>query len=172
MNLKHALVAALVVGLAAPLAQADLLPGDAISIVGSSDNMFLWGTPSYFALDMFPVLVESRELMPPAGNKFAAEIRIDYENVYLDIFPFEHIDLFGLREPGGENFINTVGSPDDLGNPFGLATTEGFSISFDAATADPLGGGGGVVFTTQGPAPGTLALLGAAGLMGRRRRRK
>ena len=186
MKLKHVLAAALAVGLAAPLAQADLIPGvDTIDIVGTNDAGFQWGTgilgglPHTFggAGDVYVdelfgslISVTSSELTPPPGKKFAGLIEITYDATYLVNVFFEHIDIGPIKDVLGGNFINSVSS----NVPNATVATDGFSITFDASTFDILPGAGGVVQIqwTQVPAPGSLALLGLAGLMGTRRRRR
>ncbi|MHC4428758.1 MAG: PEP-CTERM sorting domain-containing protein [Planctomycetota bacterium] len=187
--LKHVLVAALIVGGTTPLAQADLILGQPIDIVGTNDLGGQWGTGvlggvphpfgggSFYLDDILTtdIVVDSTELPPPAAKKFAGEFRTIYTTQYLSAFSFESIDIAGIKEPGLDNFINTVGSTDQFGNPLGLAVTDGFNITFSASTADILLGGGSVrIQWTQSviPAPGSLALLGLAGLCGTRRRRR
>ena len=185
---RYALLFAIVVGLTAPLAQADLIPGDPIDIVGTNNFGTRWGTgvlgglPHTFGgLNLYsdtvllsPITVQSFELLPPPpGKKFAGVIEITYESVYLGFFQAEHIDIGPIKDAAGGNLINSVVVLGDLG-AFSTVTTDGFSITFDALTSDILTVGGGVVQIQWGqvPAPGTLALLAVAGLMGGRRRRR
>ena len=186
--LKHALAATLVVGFLVPVAQADLIPGDPIDIVGTFNGEAVWGTGIFGGethpflaetnyIDQFlftTILVTSFELPPPPGKKFAGQIDISYDPVYLDNFHTEGIDITGIKEPGGSNFINSVEAFGASGNPIGLISTDGFNIHFEAFSGDILLNGGGIVSIvwTQVPAPGALALLGLAGLCGTRRRRR
>jgi hypothetical protein len=183
--LKQALVIALLAGWAATPARADLEPGQLIDIVGNgdADPDPDWGTgvqggPShaFTGLTDYPdingtITVTSQELQPPPDKKFAAEILIDYtlHTTHLSQNAMEHIEIFGVKEPGEINEINTVDSN------VGVVTTDGFNIFFDADTIDIIAAGSIVQITwTQRliPAPGAWALLGLAGLTGTRRRRR
>ena len=180
---RNILVIAAVVGLSASVARADLELGDPIDINGFFDGEFAWGiegphlfggeslyTDVLFGTDIF---VDSFELEPPKGKKFAGQINISYSTEYLFGFPhFETVDISGIKEPGGKNFINSVEVLGELGR-FSTITTDGFNITFEADSLR-IGDFGGFVsiYWTQVPAPGALALLGVAGLLrtGRRRR--
>ncbi len=187
MKLKHALVAALALGLAAPLAQADLLPGDPLTIVGGEPGIPHWGnlfgnfhpfgSATTHQVDGLNVIaVTSDSLPPPPGKKFAGVITIDYGGASGYMFDFPHlevVDIFGIKDPGGINFINTVET--DLPFPH-VITTDGFNIHFEVDSQDiaTLPTPHVTITWTQSviPAPGALALLGLAGLMGTRRRRR
>ncbi len=182
--LRYVLVIAAVVGLLATVARADLEPGDPIDIFGFFDGEAAWGfegphpfggvslyTDVLFGTDIF---VTSHELRPPPGKKFAGLIEIFYDAVYLIDFPhFEMIEISGIKEPGGKNFINSVEVVGALAD-FSTISTDGFNIHFEAFSGDIFIYGNSVVSITwtQIPAPGALALLGLAGLMGMRRRRR
>ena len=182
--LRYILVIAAAVGLLAPVARADLELGDPIDIHGFFDGEFAWGiegphlfggeslyTDVLFGTDIF---VDSLELEPPKGKKFAGQINISYSTEYLFGFPhFETVDISGIKEPGGKNFINSVKVLGELAN-FSTVTTDGFNIHFEA-DSELIGIYGGSVvkiYWTQIPAPGALALLGLAGLLGTRRCRR
>ena len=112
----------------------------------------------------------------PPGKKFAGQIEITYEPIYLLGVPhFEQIDIFGIKEPGQVNVINTVEVVGPLGDaPFTTISTDGFNIHFETSSSDIASFGSTVsIVWTQSviPAPSALALLGLAGLCGRRRRR-
>lgn len=180
--LRYVLVIAAVVGLLAPLARADLEFGDPIDIFGLFDGEAAWGgshpfggnslyTDNLFGTDIF---VTSEELEAPKGKKFAARIDIMYDPIYLSENPhFERIEISGIKEPGGKNFINSVEVLGDLAN-FSSVSTDGFNIQFEALSVKIAVYGGNTVSIvwTQVPAPGALALLGVAGLLGARRRRR
>ena len=183
--LKHALATTFVLGFLAPLAQADLIEGDPIDIVGTFDGEIVWGSPfegthpfggftGYVetVFFQFPIFVQSFELPPPPGKKFAGQIDIIYDVSYLNAFHLEEIDISGIKEPGGSNFINTVEVLGPLAN-FSNVSTDGFNIHFITESFDITQHGAGVVSIvwTQVPAPSALALLGLAGLCGTRRRR-
>ena len=183
--LKHALAAALVVGLLAPVAQADLVLGQPLDIEAGEPGIPHWGfegphpfggnslyTDNLFGND---IIVTSAEVQPPPGKKFAGVITIDYGGAQDYMFGFPHrevVDIFGIKDPGGKiNFINTVET--DLPFPH-VITTDGFNIHFEVDSQDiaTLPTPHVTITWTQIPAPGTLALLGLAGFMGTRRRRK
>ncbi len=182
--LRNLLVISAVVGLSASVAQADLELGDPIDIRGFFDGELAWGvegphpfggdslyTDLLFGTDIF---VTSFELEPPKGKKFAGQIDILYSFEYLfDVLHIETVEITGIKEPGGKNFINSVEVLGDLAD-LTKVSTDGFSIFFEANSVDigNIGGGGVSIVWTQIPAPGTLALLGLAGLTGVRRRRR
>ncbi len=182
--LRSVLVIAAVVGLLAPVARADLKLGDPIDIRGFFDGEAVWGfegphpfggvslyTDVLYGTDIF---VTSHELPPPPGKKFAGLIEIFYDTLYLFGFPhFETIEMSGIKEPGGLNFINSVEVEGPLAD-FSIVSTDGFNIFFAADSVDIGSYGNSVVsiIWTQIPAPGALALLGVAGLLGARRRRR
>ncbi len=185
--LRYGLVIAAVVGFLAPVARADLIFGDPIDIEGSFAGETVWGSPfegphpfggeTFYVEQLFftPIVVSSGELLPPPGKKFAGQIGITYDPVYL-VAPLPHregIDISGIKDPGAKNFINSVEVVGPLAD-FSTVTTDGFNIHFEAYSLDILDFGGGTVTITwtQIPAPGSLALLGLAGLMGTRRRRR
>lgn len=182
--LRYVLVIAAVVGLLAPVARADLEPGDPIDIFGFFDGEAVWGfegphpfsgeslyTDVLFGTDIF---VTSGELPHPPGKKFAGIIEIAYSDVYLTEFPhLEMIEISGIKEPGGLNFINSVEVLGPLAD-FSTVSTDGFNIYFEALSVKIALHGDNVVSIvwTQIPTPGALALLGVAGLLGARRRRR
>ena len=180
--LRSVFVLAAVVGLLVPVAQADLEFGDPIDIFGIFDGEAAWGgthpfggdslfTDNLFGTDIF---VTSVELEPPQGKKFAGRIDISYDAVYLSENPHsEMIEISGIKEPGGNNLINSVEVLGDLAN-FSTVSTDGFNITFEALSVKIAQHGGNTVSIvwTQVPAPGALALLGVAGLLGARRRRQ
>ena len=184
--LRNILVIAAVVGLSASMARADLEPGDPIDINGFFDGQAVWGSQFEEAhpfggfseyTEFFlgtSIFVLSFELEPPKGKKFAGQIDIRYEDMYLTGDPHvEIIEISGIKEPGGENFINTVEVLGKLGG-FSSIGTDGFNITIEVESVliDVFGDNMVSIAWTQVPAPGTLALLGLAGLLGTGRRRR
>ncbi len=184
--LRNILVIAAVVGLPASMARADLELGDPIDINGFFDDEAAWGSEfegahpfgevSFYSDILFgtDIVVMSAGLPSPPEEMFIGIIGIIYGETYLLEFPHtERIEISGIKEPGGRNFINFVEVAGKLAD-FSTVTTDGFNITFEAeSSAIALYGDNTVVIAwSQIPAPGTLALLGLAGLLGTGRRRR
>ena len=160
-------------------------PGQGLTVNGEGDGPFAtqWGTwagggthpfggstvypdPGF---PTFSVTVSSGALPPPAGKKFAGFIVIDFTNFGAGDFPNHWVNISGIKDPAGGNFINSV---TVIGA--GQATTDGYTISWQGLGSDLGGLGGNPIVRiewTQIPAPGAAAMLGLAGLAGVRRRR-
>ncbi|TVQ60047.1 MAG: hypothetical protein EA379_09090 [Phycisphaerales bacterium] len=160
-------------------------PGQGITVNGQGDGAFAtqWGTwagggthafggsttypdpgfPTFF------VVVSSGAMPAPPGKKFAGFFEIDFTDFGAGDFPNHEIDFIGIKDPTGNNFINSV---TVIGA--GSATTDGYSINWQGLGADIGGLGGNPIVRiewSQIPAPGAAAMLGLAGLAGIRRRR-
>ncbi len=141
--------------------------------LGNQDNGLphLFGGVSVYEDDVFAglglvVIVNSVELTPPPGKRFAGAIVFDFTSFDPEFLTNHSIDIGPIKSPG-ENPINTV----DLIGP-GSVFTDGSSIFWDGLGAD-LGLNPIVTIGwTQIPAPGTAALLGVAALVLTRRRRR
>ncbi len=180
---RYTLVPALVIGLMATMAHADLKLGQEIDVnfFGSNGN-FLWGGPHPFGdfsqydpngNGIFTVFVGSFEIEPPKGKKFAAEMLIDFALgdagdllIYLANTPIS-VEIPLIKDPDGPNLINFVES--NMGEIF----TDGSSILWRETVPGGLVNNPDLVITwAQIPGSGGLALLGLAGLIGCPRRRR
>lgn len=181
---RSTLVPALVVGLMTTMAQADLKLGQEIDVnfFGINED-FLWGGPHPFGgfseydpdRDGTPtIFVQSFEIEPPKGKKFAAVMEIvfslllDQEDflIYVLNSPIS-IEIGPIKDPDGPNSINLVTS--NFGNIF----TDGSSIFWNESSGGEVLNHPPLVITwAQIPGPGGLALLGLAGLIGCPRRRR
>lgn len=183
---RYTLVPALVIGLMATMAHADLKLGQEIDVkfFGASGNP-LWGGPHPFGgfsdydLDgdgFSTVFVASFEIDPPKGKKFAAVMEIDFSLLpndieellaYLADTPIR-LEIGPIKDPGGPNTINFVESN------FGSIDTDGSSIFWNETIAGDIVKNNPILIITwaQIPGPGGLALLGLAGLIGCPRRRR
>ena len=187
------LIAFAVVGIfVAASARADLSIDDPIDVNGFANDIPLWGTHSmmngtsdnglphlFGGLSQFEnaelpglgldVLVSSDEIFPPPpGKTFAGFIILDFTFFEPESFLSHHVDILGLKEPDGANFINGVSV---VFGP-GLATTDGFNIFWDGSGEDLMFNPVVVIEWTQIPAPAGLAVLGLAGMLGGVRRRR
>lgn len=181
---RHTLVPALVIGLMTTIAQADLKLGQEIDVnfFGANSNP-LWGGPHPFGgfseydldNDAIPtIFVQSFEIEPPKGKKFAAQMEITF-SLFLDIDELAaylantpiSMEIPLIKDPNGQNSINLVTSN------FGQISTDGSSIFWNEFAPGEVVNLQFLVITwAQIPGPGGLALLGLAGLIGCPRRRR
>ncbi len=182
-------VAALALALSAPAAQADLICGDLVNITGEAGPEFggtIWGAgapvgtgdngsphpfcgTSVYPDPFFPsasVIVTSGVLPPPQGKKFAGFIQVDFAPFFPGDFTTHFFDILGVKDPGGENFINSVTL---IGS--GVAATDGYNISWDGTGAALAQNPIVRIEWTQVPEPATLSLLALGALAMIRRRR-
>ncbi|HRQ76430.1 MAG TPA: hypothetical protein PK098_10980 [Phycisphaerales bacterium] len=167
------------------VAHASPIPGQGIVINGVAGPEFggtFWGSAvqgdhafggtSVYNDPFFPsffVTVTSGVIPPdqlPQGKKFGGYFEINFTNFAPGDFTNHSIVIGPLKQPGQPNHINFVGL-DGVGN----VGTDGYNIVWEGLGAALAQSPVVFIYWFQVPAPGALALLGVAGLVGVRRRR-
>jgi len=173
---------ALVMGLMSSVATADVEVGDPIGIFGESVTGPWGGTviqgggqqvvPDPFGLSVF---VDPIPLPPPPGKRSAGIIMFDFlftELIFEGPVAFD-IMLKDPKDPDA-NPINFAEALDQDGDPIGVIEWTDSNIFWSESFALEIFRAEGIfsISWTQVPAPGSLALLGFAGLCGGRRQRR
>ncbi len=115
----------------------------------------------------FTVTVSSESIPPPAGKKFAGKITIDFSAFDPGAFSLHEVEILGIEDPSGDNFINTI---EVIGA--GVVLTNGYDI-FWSGSGEALSSSEVVVIKwTQVPAPGSVCALGLGSLVLAHRRRR
>lgn len=174
-----AFVAAGVIGMSATTAMAepDVFDVTVTTTGGFTEEAFFpqheFGTSDSVApFPGFPITITSG-LSDREGWEY--EILIDYTEYDIGIFGdgTSTVELLGIKSPDSPYPITEAFAKDAQGNAIGDIGFDGSSITWVGSIADILGGGEMVTiqWNQAVPAPGALALLGVAGLVGTRRRR-
>lgn len=117
----------------------------------------------------FQVTVTSGAIPIPPGKRFAGFLQVDFTNWVPNDYLF-HTFVFGpFKDQPDDNPINTLTL---IGVGVAQADTTNGTISWMGFQSALMGNPIVRIEWTQVPAPGSLALLGMAGLVGNRRRRR
>jgi len=115
----------------------------------------------------FTLTITTESLPPPAGKKFAGQITIDFRDFDPDAYSDHEISILGIKDPDGENFINSV---EVIGE--GAVLTFGYNIFWSGSGAGLDANPIVVIKWTQVPSPGSVFALGFGSLVLAQRRRR
>jgi MYXO-CTERM domain-containing protein len=177
MVTSRLLVPAIAAALCAAAANAELIPGAPLSVSGTAGPEFggtTWGTSAGQGVHLLggsntywdatfgnPVLL-TVGVSSTINNPYSATFYFNFGDFQPSDFTQLTIDIVGLKSDG---------SIDGVASSQGVAITDGNAVHWSGFGGEVSEGGILWITVSQVPAPGALALLGVAGLVGGRRRR-